>query len=259
MRQFGLIGFPLSHSFSKGFFDEKFATEKIIDACYSNFPIATMEAFTNLWNAYPALEGINVTIPYKKAVIPFLDYPSSIVQSMEACNCIRKYKGKLFGYNTDVIGFKNALLPFLKIDHKNALIIGRGGAAAAVAWVLEKLNISYKYVIRLKDPSSNTANFVSSSILTYEQLTPEIISSHTLLINTSPVGMFPDVHDFPPLPYEAINSKHHLFDLIYNPAVTVFLEKGMAQGASVQNGLEMLHIQAVESWKFWNASTPLEQ
>lgn len=259
MREFGLIGFPLSHSFSKNFFDEKFATEKITDASYANFPITSINAFKDLWNAHPALEGVNVTIPYKKAVIPFLDYPSGIVQSMEACNCIRKYKGKFFGYNTDVIGFKNALMPFLHADHKKALVLGTGGAAAAVTWVLDSLNIAYKYVARSKDASSVTSNLVSSSLLTYDQLTPAIIASHKLIINTSPVGMFPDIENFPLLPYEAIDTQHHLFDLVYNPTTTVFLEKGLLQGASVQNGLEMLHIQAIESWRYWNAASPLEQ
>ena len=147
MRQFGLIGFPLSHSFSKGFFAEKFAKENIELCSYENYPIESMEGFQSLWDANPNLEGINITIPHKKAVIPFLNHASSVVQKMQACNCIRKYKEEWYGYNTDVIGFEKSLLPFLKPHHSNALILGTGGAAAAVEWVLEKLNIKYKFFI----------------------------------------------------------------------------------------------------------------
>ena len=249
MRQFGLIGFPLSHSFSKGYFSNYFSTEKILDAQYENYPIESIDTFKSLWENNPSLLGLNVTIPYKKQVIPFLQYPSSVVQSIQACNCIRLYDGALYGYNTDVIGFEKSLLPSLKPHHQKALIFGTGGAATAVAWVLKKLGIAYQLV-------SRTA---SEGCIAYESLSPEVIEAHTLLIQTSPVGMYPNVDEAPNLPYEAITSKHHLYDLIYNPAETKFLTMGAAQGATTQNGLEMLHLQADASWEIWNSETPFQQ
>jgi shikimate dehydrogenase len=249
VRQFGLIGFPLSHSFSKGYFANYFLTENILDAQYENYPIESIGLFTGLWNNNPSLKGLNVTIPYKKRVIPFLQYPSSVVQSVQACNCIRLYDGALYGYNTDVIGFEQSLLPSLKPHHQKALIFGTGGAAAAVAWVLKKLGITYQFV-------SRTA---SEGCFTYAALSPEVIEAHTLLIHTSPLGMFPNEDEAPNLPYEAITSKHHLYDLIYNPAETKFLAMGAAQGATTQNGLEMLHLQANASWEIWNSETPFIQ
>ena len=249
MRQFGLIGFPLSHSFSKGYFSNYFSTENILDAQYENYPIESIDLFKSLWENNPSLQGLNVTIPYKKQVIPFLQYPSSVVQSIQACNCIRLYDGALYGYNTDVIGFEQSLLPYLQPHHQKALIFGTGGAAAAVAWVLQKLGIAYQLV-------SRTA---SEGCIAYESLSPEIIEAHTLLIQTSPVGMFPNEDKAPNLPYEAITSKHHLYDLVYNPAETKFLALGAVQGATTQNGLEMLHLQADASWEIWNSETPFQQ
>jgi shikimate dehydrogenase len=249
VRHFGLIGFPLSHSFSQGYFKEKFEREKIDDAQYENYPIPEIGQFNALWEADARLEGLNVTIPYKKEVIPFLQFPSSVVESIHACNCIRKFNGALYGYNTDVIGFENSLLPFLKPHHTHALLLGTGGASAAVEWVLQKLNITYQIVSRTKGVGK----------IGYDQVTPEIVASHTLIINTSPLGMYPNINEAPAIPYEAIGTQHHLYDLIYNPNETLFLQKGAAQGATVQNGLEMLHIQAAESWKIWNAATPMIQ
>ena len=249
MRKFGLIGYPLSHSFSQGFFTEKFLTENITDAVYQNYPIETLAAFNLLWAENNELQGLNVTIPYKKAVIPFLDNPSTVVQAIAACNCIRKFNGAYYGYNTDVIGFEKSLLPFLKPHHTKALVLGTGGASAAVVWVLKKLQI--KYLIVSRTSSDNTIN--------YHDLTEAIVGEHKLIINTSPVGMHPNLDQAPEIPYEAINAEHHLYDLIYNPAETLFLKKGAAQGASTQNGLAMLHIQAEESWKIWNAPMPITQ
>ena len=248
-RRFGLIGFPLSHSFSKGFFAEKFAKENIANTQYENYPIESIDQFKQLWDVVPELEGINITIPHKKAVIPFLDHPSSVVKAINACNCIRKYNGQLYGYNTDVIGFEKSLLPYLKSHHTSALILGTGGAAAAVEWVMQKLNIQYQFVSR-----SSKENCIA-----YDALTNDIIKANTLLINTSPVGMYPNVNEAPAIPYGGITPQHHLYDLIYNPGETLFLTKGKQQGASIQNGLEMLHIQAEESWKIWNAATPIVQ
>ena len=193
------------------------------------------------------MEGLNVTIPYKKEVIPFLQHSSPVVKAIKACNCIRKFNNELYGYNTDVIGFEKSLLPFLKLHHTHALILGTGGASAAVQWVLQKLNIQYQVVSRKGNAIDGNTN------LTYEQLNKSIIEAHTLIINTSPLGMFPNLNEAPPIAYDAITPKHHLYDLVYNPTETLFMKNGLAKGATVQNGLAMLHIQAEESWAIWNA------
>lgn len=254
MRQFGLIGYPLSHSFSQGYFSEKFLKENEKGLQYSNFPIATIHEFESLWKQQNNLVGLNVTIPYKKQVIPFLQHTSDVVKKISACNCIRKYNNELYGYNTDVIGFEKSLQPFLKPHHTHALILGTGGAAVAVEWVLQKLNIQYLFVSRnnLSQESDATAHFIS-----YDTLTAELLHQYNLIINTSPVGMYPNVDQAPSLPYDALTSKHHLFDLIYNPSATLFMKKGLEQGATVQNGLEMLHLQAEESWRIWNTPIPI--
>ena len=251
MRQFGLIGYPLSHSFSQKFFTEKFLQENIVNAKYDNFPIPSIESFAGLWKENPNLEGLNVTIPYKKEVIPFLDHSSAVVQEIHACNCIRKFNNELYGYNTDVIGFEKSLLPFLKPHHTHALILGTGGASAAVQWVLQKLNIQFQLVSR----NTNTieANTEMKASLSYDQLAASVIESHTLIINTSPLGMYPNTNEAPPIAYEGITAQHHLYDLVYNPIETLFMKNGLAKGATVQNGLAMLHIQAEESWTIWNA------
>ena len=251
MRQFGLIGYPLSHSFSQKFFTEKFLQENIVNAKYDNFPIPSIESFAGLWKENPNLEGLNVTIPYKKEVIPFLQHSSAVVQEINACNCIRKFNGELYGYNTDVIGFEKSLLPFLKPHHTQALILGTGGASAAVQWVLQKLNIQFQLVSR----NTNTieANTEMKASLSYDQLAASVIESHTLIINTSPLGMYPNTNEAPPIAYEGITAQHHLYDLVYNPIETLFMKNGLAKGATIQNGLAMLHIQAEESWAIWNA------
>ena len=213
-----------------------------MNAQYANFPIPSIESFAALWKEHPSLEGLNVTIPYKKEVIAFLQHSSPVVESIKACNCIRKFNNELYGYNTDVTGFEKSLLPFLKVHHTHALILGTGGASAAVQWVLQKLNIQFQVVSR-----KGNAN------LTYDQLSASVIESHTLIINTSPLGMFPNVNEAPPIAYDAITAQHHLYDLVYNPTETLFMKNGLAKGATVQNGLAMLHIQAEESWAIWNA------
>ncbi len=251
MRQFGLIGYPLSHSFSQKFFTEKFLQENIVNAKYDNFPIPSIESFAGLWKENPNLEGLNVTIPYKKEVIPFLQHSSAVVQEINACNCIRKFNNELYGYNTDVIGFEKSLLPFLKPHHTHALILGTGGAAAAVQWVLQKLNIQFQVVSR--KGNAIEANNEMKAYLSYDQLAASVIESHTLIINTSPLGMYPNTDEAPPIAYEGITAQHHLYDLVYNPIETLFMKNGLAKGATVQNGLAMLHIQAEESWAIWNA------
>ena len=213
-----------------------------MNAQYANFPISSIESFAALWKEHPSLEGLNVTIPYKKEVIAFLQHSSPVVESIKACNCIRKFNNELYGYNTDVTGFEKSLLPFLKVHHTHALILGTGGASAAVQWVLEKLKIQFQVVSR-----KGNAN------LTYDQLSASVIESHTLIINTSPLGMYPNTNEAPPIAYDAITAQHHLYDLVYNPTETLFMKNGLAKGATVQNGLAMLHIQAEESWAIWNA------
>jgi shikimate dehydrogenase len=251
LRQFGLIGYPLSHSFSQKFFTEKFLQENIVNANYDNFPIPSIESFAALWKENPNLEGLNVTIPYKKEVIPFLQHSSAVVQEIHACNCIRKFNNELYGYNTDVIGFEKSLLPFLKPHHTHALILGTGGASAAVQWVLQKLNIQYQVVSRRGNTFEENSEMKAS--LSYDQLSASVIESHTLIINTSPLGMYPNTNEAPPIAYEGITAQHHLYDLVYNPTETLFMKNGLAKGATVQNGLAMLHIQAEESWAIWNA------
>jgi len=232
-----------------------------MNAQYDNFPIESIQSFAALWKEHPSLEGLNVTIPYKKEVIPFLQHSSPVVQAIKACNCIRKFNNELYGYNTDVIGFEKSLLPFLQAHHTHALILGTGGASAAVQWVLQQLNIQYQVVSRksntqeLNTIKENTLelNTEIKYKLSYEQLNKSIIESHTLIINTSPLGMYPNVHEAPPIEYDAISPLHHLYDLVYNPTETLFMKNGLAKGATVQNGLAMLHIQAEESWAIWNA------
>ena len=222
-----------------------------MNAQYANFPISSIESFAALWKEHPSLEGLNVTIPYKKEVIAFLQHSSPVVESIKACNCIRKFNNELYGYNTDVTGFEKSLLPFLQPHHTHALILGTGGAAAAVQWVLEKLKIQFQIVSR--KGNAIEANNEMKAYLSYDQLAASVIESHTLIINTSPLGMFPNVNEAPPIAYDAITAQHHLYDLVYNPTETLFMKNGLAKGATVQNGLAMLHIQAEESWAIWNA------
>lgn len=244
MRQFGLIGYPLSHSFSQKFFTDKFREEHIADCVYENFPLENIDALRAVLESHPQLAGLNVTIPYKEKVIPYLHHQSDVVKQIGACNCIKIVNGELHGYNTDVTGFENSLRPLLEAHHRKALVLGTGGAAKAIHFVMEKLGIIFLEVSR---------NPFSGRQISYEQLTPELLEQHTLLINTTPVGMYPHVNECPPLPYEALTPRHYLFDLVYNPAKTQFLQKGEEQGAVTKNGGDMLVIQAEESWKIWNS------
>ncbi len=245
MRLFGLIGYPLTHSFSQKYFNEKFQKLCIAYALYENFSIPTIEELTIILDTKKGLEGFNITIPYKKAVINFLDELSEPVKKMGACNCVKIIDGKLIGFNTDIVGFQKSLQPFLKPNHQKALILGTGGASAAVEYVFQQLNITYQFV-------SRTA---SSTAISYRDLNSEIMESHQLIINTTPLGMYPNLEDLPEIPYEFITDKHHLFDLIYNPTETKFLTIGKQKGASIQNGYEMLILQAEESWRIWNEIT----
>lgn len=244
---YGLIGYPLSHSFSKGYFAQKFEQEQIENVRYENFPIEKMEKLPSLFKSQPNLLGLNVTIPYKKAVIPYLDELSDSAAAIGAVNTIKVADGKRFGFNTDEIGFRKSLLELLatypnEIHELNALVLGTGGAAKAIIYVLDQLNIQYKIVSR----SSNKGD------LTYEQVKESTLKNHLLIINTTPLGMYPNIDAAPILPYAALSNQHFLYDLVYNPRETLFLKYGRAQEAKVMNGLKMLHLQAEASWKIWN-------
>lgn len=242
MRLFGLIGYPLSHSFSKTYFAEKFKKEQIRDCRYENFELKTIDDLPKLIREDLELSGFNVTIPYKGSVLQFLDARNDLVTQIGACNCIKIVSGKLIGFNTDVAGFESSLFNKLQVRPTNALILGTGGAAKAVEFVLRKNHIDFKRVSRQ----------AAADGLSYDQLTVDIVKENLLIINTSPVGMYPEINAFPRLPYEGITPGHYLFDLIYNPEKTLFLKKGEERGATIQNGYSMLVEQAEESWKIWN-------
>jgi shikimate dehydrogenase len=247
MNQYGLIGYPLSHSFSKGYFTEKCSKENIADSSYENYPLTSIDEFRKLIETQGyTLRGLNVTIPYKQQIIPFLDELSTDAQQIGAINTI-KFKTennniKLIGYNTDVYGFEYSLKEHLQTSHNQALILGTGGASLAVKYVLEKLGIAYRFVSRTP----------SIGQLSYEDIDSQTIKNHTLIINTTPLGMYPKIDQCPPLPYEALTPEHYLYDLVYNPEETLFLQKGKAQGCKIKNGLQMLHLQAEKAWQIWN-------
>lgn len=245
-RLFGLIGYPLSHSFSKKYFSEKFAKAGLTNACYELFPIPEIEALPELLEQHPNLVGLNVTIPYKQAVLPYLDKLSEGAAAVGAVNTIRCSGDQLEGFNTDVVGFETSLCSWLEAKRGGwsglkALVLGTGGAAKAVAFVLDRLEIPFKMVSRT--PGDDR--------LSYEQLTPEVATAHELLINTTPLGMSPNTASKPELPYEAIGETHFLYDLVYNPASTAFMESGLQQGAKAMNGLQMLYGQAEAAWTIW--------
>lgn len=242
MRQFGLIGYPLSHSFSKKFFTEKFEKENLTDCRYDTFSIPSIDDLPGILKNNPELRGLNVTIPYKENVLSFLDEKTALVKKIKACNCIKISNGNLSGHNTDAPAFEQSLKEKLQPHHTKALILGTGGAAKAVEYSLRQLNIFYKYVSR--KPSAKS--------FSYEQLTESLMQEYTLVINTTPLGMHPNIIEAPQIPYHVLTPRHYLFDLIYNPERTLFLQKGEKQGAAVKNGYEMLVLQAEESWRIWN-------
>lgn len=246
MRLFGLIGYPLSHSFSKKYFTDKFQQENIQDTQYELFEIAQAGLVKDVIRQNPTLQGLNVTIPHKETIIEFLDELDKPVHSIGAVNVIKILpSGKLKGYNSDYHGFKSSLLSFIPDDRSvmKALILGTGGASKAVKTALDDLNIPFKIV-------SRTGN---SSIFSYEEITEDLIQEYKLIINTSPLGMYPHIDSAPALPYSSLGPSHFLFDLVYNPEETLFMSKGKAQGAKVKNGLEMLYLQAEKAWDIWNS------
>lgn len=243
MKKLGLIGYPLAHSFSKKYFNEKFARENIAGYAYDVFPLQTIDKFPALLKSEPELVGLSVTIPHKETVIQYLDELDETAREIGAVNCIKIENGKPKGYNTDAFGFRQSLRPFLDSNHDKALIFGTGGAAKAVAYVLQSLGIHYWFVSRSKNNADNC--------LHYDDVNESIVSSCKLLINCTPVGMSPNVKDCPPLPYNAITPQHLVYDLIYNPEETLFLKKAKEQGALISNGYNMLVFQAEEAWRIW--------
>ena len=244
-RLYALIGFPLTHSFSERYFTAKFEKEGIKNTGFKSLSFENINTITEIIKEHPNLKGFAITIPHKKAILPFLDESTDEVKLMGACNCVRIKDGKLSGFNTDVIGFELSFTKKLQPHHTKALILGSGGAAAAVEFVLRKLQIEYRFVSRSRKEEQG--------ILSYEDLNETILSNYTIIINTTPLGTFPKVDDAAAIPYSLLSPKHYLFDLVYNPAETKFLRLGKEQGAAVENGYEMLVLQAEENWKIWNS------
>ncbi|MBQ9666748.1 MAG: shikimate dehydrogenase [Bacteroidaceae bacterium] len=241
METYGLIGYPLGHSFSRKFFTEKFAKEGR-EAQYLNFEIPNIEEFPDVVKNNPGLRGLNVTIPYKQQVMQYLDGISEEAKAIGAVNVVKVSKEGLIGYNSDVIGFVNSIRPLLKPHHKKALILGTGGASKAIHYGLtKKLGMETLFVSRS----------ARDGVITYNDITPDTLKEYEVIVNCSPVGMFPHVDECPALPYEAMSEANLLYDLVYNPEETLFMKKGAEQGATVKNGLEMLHLQALASWDFW--------
>ena len=246
MDKYGLIGFPLGHSFSISYFNEKFENEHI-NAQYINFEIPSIDGLTEILDRNPELRGLNVTIPYKEQVMKYLDAISPEAEAIGAVNVIRvTHKGDkvyLKGFNSDVIGFTRSIEPLLEPAQKKALILGTGGASKAIHYGLKSLNMQTIFVSRTRH---------GNGFITYEEVTPELVKEYNVIINCTPVGMYPHADECPKLPYEAMDTHTLLYDLIYNPDETLFLKRGREQGATVNNGLEMLLLQAFASWDFWN-------
>lgn len=243
MRKFGLIGKKLGHSFSKKYFTEKFGQEGIQDAVYDLYELAAIDQFPDLLKANPEIVGLNVTVPYKETVIPYLDKLDEAAARIGAVNTISIKDGKSVGFNTDYIGFKEALMNFYPVKQTGkALVLGTGGASKAVRTALSDLNISFSLVSRTE----------GDGWFTYEAITPAMLQEYDLVINTTPLGMYPDTEALPPLPYSALTPQHYLYDLVYNPECTAFLTNGEDAGAHVINGLGMLYGQAEAAWEIWN-------
>jgi shikimate dehydrogenase len=245
MYKLGLLGRNISYSFSISYFKSKFEKEGITNITYENFDIEDISMFPSIIKNTKGLKGLNVTIPYKQAVIPYLDEIDKKAKAIGAVNTIKiEENDKLIGYNTDCYGFEESLKPYLKPHHKKVLILGTGGASKAIAYVLDELNIIYDYVSR------NASKHVQ---FTYNELNKTIIKDYDIIINCTPIGTFPNIDNCPDIPYKAITDKHILFDLIYNPLETKFLKLGKEQNATTINGLKMLELQAEKSWSIWNS------
>lgn len=246
MDKYGLIGYPLGHSFSKNYFNQKFESEHI-EAQYINFEIPDIKEIKNIIKDNPELKGLNVTIPYKEQVIPYLDELDEDARLIGAVNVIKFSKGmfgkqKLKGYNSDIIGFKKSIEPLLDNSHRKALILGTGGASKAVFHGLKQLGVGSTFVSRKP----------KEFCITYDEITPKTMEQYTVIVNTTPVGMFPHIDECPDIPYDLLTPKHILYDLLYNPDETLFMKKGLEHGAVVKNGLEMLLLQAFAAWDMWH-------
>ena len=245
MDKYGLIGYPLGHSFSISYHNQRFADEGI-NAKYVNFEIASIDELAEVLGSNPELKGLNVTIPYKEKVMEFLDYISPEARAIGAVNVIKViHDGKdiiLKGYNSDVIGFTQSIEPMLEECHKKALILGTGGASKAINYGLKALGLETVYVSRYERPDT----------IQYDKITPEVVREYNVIVNCTPVGMYPHSDECPQLPYEAMDEHNILYDLIYNPDETLFMKRGAQYGAQTKNGLEMLLLQAFASWEFWN-------
>ena len=267
MRTFGLIGYPLGHSFSQKYFTEKFERENISDATFQNFPLQNINDFPSLVQSKLSLSGLSVTIPYKQKVMAFLDKRDVLATSIGAVNCIKisrneDGKVKTVGFNTDAYGFEQSLRPLIKPHHDGALILGTGGAALAIKFVLAKIGFKHYFVSRnniktdfmpahLKISGFDIPVF-EDKVIGYADINEEILNEYNIIVNSTPAGMFPDENSCPAIPYELLTEKHLLYDLIYNPEETLFLKNGKEQGAQVKNGLEMLQLQAEKAWEIWN-------
>ena len=244
MKIYGLIGYPLTHSFSQKYFNDKFKKANITDCSYRNFEIQNLAAEIIHLKNNPLLRGLNVTIPYKSLIIPFLDEISQECEEISACNCIKIHGGKWKGFNTDVTGFEKSFVPHLRAHHSKALVLGTGGSSKAVAFVLKKRGIEILFVTSRKQAPAGAIH--------YEDILPSLLQDFTVVINTTPAGMYPHVNDCPKIPFEYVSERNYFFDLIYNPPKTLFLTKAEAMGAVIQNGQQMLQIQAEESWDIWS-------
>jgi shikimate dehydrogenase len=246
MDKYGLIGYPLGHSFSISYHNQRFADEGI-NAKYMNFEIPSIDDLPEVLSSNPELKGLNVTIPYKEKVMPFLDYISPEARAIGAVNVIKvEHNGndvRLKGYNSDVIGFTKSIEPMLEPYHKKALVLGTGGASKAVAYGLKALGVEPVFVSRYERPET----------IQYQRITPDVVKEYNVIVNCTPLGMYPNTNACPDLPYEAMDEHNILYDLIYNPDETLFMRKGAQRGAQTKNGLEMLLLQAFASWEFWNS------
>ena len=247
MKKFGLIGYPLGHSFSKNFFNEKFHSENI-DAEYVNFEIPSIDDVLKVIVANPNLEGFNVTIPYKEQIMQYLDGIDEAAKEIGAVNVVKlerskNGKVKLTGYNSDVIGFTQSIEALLEPQHKKALILGTGGASKAINYSLNKLGLDTLFVSRSRKDEKT---------ITYQDITPEIMNEYKVLVNCTPVGMYPQADECPDIPYEFLTPEHLVYDLLYNPDTTLLMKKSSDNGAVVKNGIEMLLLQAFASWDIWN-------
>jgi shikimate dehydrogenase len=243
MNLYGLIGYPLGHSFSKQYFNQKFEKEGLEDCFFELYPLKQIEEFKGLIRSTPGLKGLAVTIPYKESVIPFLHALTEEARKIGAVNCIEILEEGLKGHNTDVVGFEQSFVPLLQHHHTKALVLGTGGASKAVQYVLGKLGIPFLLVSRTPDGPHS---------ISYDDIDEELLKEYTVIINCTPLGMSPNDQQKPQLPYQYISFVHYFYDLVYKPAETAFLLEGKSRGAVVKNGYDMLIIQAEENWKIWN-------